>query len=160
MPFPSNVILDGATVRVSRSCAQYRPGVSFTRHAPSMDLQGVIHAFIRSFTRRVVLALRSGRRRSSSCDARGHACHTTPARFPKTAEDSLAHVTTASRLTCYHGDKPANENSADGCDVDGKLFCFKGVTYFFSPLPPEHQHPQPPATQTHYTRTCTHAFTF
>lgn len=67
------------------------------------------------------------------CD---HGCHTTQAVFSKTAEDLLAHVTTASRLTCYHGDKPANENSADGCDVDCKLFVLRGDLFFFyySPL--------------------------
>ena len=63
------------------------------------------------------------------CD---HGCHTTHAVFSKTAEDSLAHVTTASRLTCYHGDKQANENSADGCDVDCKLFVLRGDLFFFS----------------------------
>lgn len=62
------------------------------------------------------------------CD---HGCHTTHAVFSKTAEDLLAHVTTASRLTCYHGDKPANENSADGCDVDCKLFVLRGDLFFF-----------------------------
>lgn len=65
------------------------------------------------------------------CD---HGCHTTHALSSKTAEDSLAHVTTASRLTCYHGNKPANENSADSCNVDCKLFCFKGWPIFPSPL--------------------------
>lgn len=53
--------------------------------------------------------------------------------FSKTAEDSLAHVTTASRLTCYHGDKPANENSADSCDVDCELFVLRGDLFFFFP---------------------------
>lgn len=67
------------------------------------------------------------------CD---HGCHTTHAVFSKTAEDSLAHVTTASRLTCYHGDKPANENSADGCDVDCKLFVLRGDLFFFPLSPP------------------------
>lgn len=74
------------------------------------------------------------------CD---HGCHTTHAVFSKTAEDSLAHVTTASRLTCYHGDKQANENSADGCDVDCKLFVLRGDLFFFSLSlsPPPHLTP-------------------
>lgn len=63
-----------------------------------------------------------------------HGCHASRSVFSKTAEDSLAHVTTASRLTCYHGDKPANENSADSCDVDYELFVLRG-DLFFSPLP-------------------------
>lgn len=63
--------------------------------------------------------------------------------FSKTAEDSLAHVTTASRLTCYHGDKPANENSADSCDVDCELFVLRGDLFFFSPRSPPL--PSPPA---------------
>lgn len=75
------------------------------------------------------------------CD---HGCHTTHAVFSKTAEDSLAHVTTASRLTCYHGDKSANENSADGCDVDCKLFVLRGDLFFFSSPPP----PLHPSTAT------------
>lgn len=82
----------------------------------------------------------------SSCDSSSpsgwhcdHGCHTTHAVFSKTAEDSLSHVTTASRLTCYHGDKPTNENSADGCAVDCKLFVLRGDLFFFSlPLPPQH----------------------
>lgn len=66
-----------------------------------------------------------------------HGCHASRSVFSKTAEDSLAHVTTASRLTCYHGDKPANENSADSCDVDYELFVLRGDLFFFpSPLPP------------------------
>lgn len=66
---------------------------------------------------------------------RDHGCHATRSVFSKTAEDSLAHVTTASRLTCYHGDKPANENSADSCDVDCELFVLRG-DLFFSLSPP------------------------
>lgn len=87
------------------------------------------------------------------CD---HGCHTTHAVFSKTAEDSLAHVTTASRLTCYHGDKQANENSADGCDVDCKLFVLRGDLFFFflslSP-PPPHLPTSPPTSP--YTATQT-----
>jgi hypothetical protein len=66
---------------------------------------------------------------------------------PRQHKTPPAHVTTASRLTCYYGDKPTNENSADGCDVDCKLFVLR-VTYFFSP-----------ASQTQtplYVRTHTH----
>lgn len=69
---------------------------------------------------------------------RDRGSHATRSVFSKTAEDSLAHVTTASRLTCYHGDKPANENSADSCDVDCELFVLRGDLFFppLSPLPP------------------------
>lgn len=65
-----------------------------------------------------------------------HGCHATRSVFSKTAEDSLAHVTTASRLTCYHGDKPANENSADSCDVDCELFVLRGDLFFPLLSPP------------------------
>ena len=61
---------------------------------------------------------------------RDHGCHAMHSVFSKTAKDLPAHVTTASRLTCYYGDKSTNENSADGCDVDCKLFVLR-VTYFF-----------------------------
>ena len=81
------------------------------------------------------------------CD---HGCHTTRAVFSKTAEDSLAHVTTASRLTCYHGDKQANENSADGCDVDCKLFVLRGDLFFSLSLPPPP--PSPPLLPTQLLR--------
>lgn len=86
------------------------------------------------------------------CD---HGCHTTHAVFSKTAEDSLAHVTTASRLTCYHGDKSANENSADGCDVDCKLFVLRGWPIFFFFLPPPHcTPPQLLRRRPRYSGTC------
>lgn len=47
------------------------------------------------------------------------------------------HVTAASRLTRYYGDKPTNKNSADGCYVDCTFFVLR-MTYFF---------PQPSQTQ-------------
>lgn len=104
----------------------------------------------------------------SSCDSSSpsgwhcdHGCHTTHAVFSKTAEDSLSHVTTASRLTCYHGDKPTNENSADGCAVDCKLFVLRGDLFFFFPPPPSptlHSHSDAdPATLAHvHVRTDMH----
>lgn len=73
---------------------------------------------------------------------RGRGCHTTCSVSSKTAEDWLAHVTTASRLTCYHGDRPANGNSADGYDVDCKLFVLRGDLFFFS-------HSSPPPSSVH-----------
>lgn len=84
------------------------------------------------------------------CD---YGCHTTHAVFSKTAEDSPAHVTTASRLACYHGDKPANENSADGCNVDCKLFVLRGDLFFFSLSPPSQLLRRRP----HYSGTCARA---
>lgn len=69
-------------------------------------------------------------------------------------------MTTASRLTCYHGDKPTNENSADGCAVDCKLFVLRGDLFFFPPPPSPtlHSHSDAdPATLAHvHVRTDMH----
>lgn len=81
---------------------------------------------------------------------RDRGCHTTYSVSSKTAEELLAYVTTASRLTCYHRDRPANGNSADGYDVDCKLFVLRGDLFFSPSSPPSSVHSYTdPTTPTH-----------